>query len=194
VKQSEAQIAELQKQLNKFGGKDVRPGEPNPDNNSMYPAIRELPLLGVKWADLYRELKVDETAYEMLRADYEIARVQEAKEVPTVQVIDPGIPAQKKSFPPRTLLALMLTFLGVMCACGWVYWLQIWSNIPPEDERKTLIQDVYSKISAWRIWRMRWVAAANRAIMRLNAVANKIEQRFIGEQGLSIQKDSTPAL
>ncbi len=46
-------------------------------------------------------VKVQEAVFELLTQQYEMARIEEAKDVPVVSVIDsPGIP-EKKSFPPR---------------------------------------------------------------------------------------------
>ena len=56
-----------------------QPGE------SVFPSIRKLPLLGVTYADLYRQTKVQEAVYETLTQEYELAKVQEAKEIPTVK-------------------------------------------------------------------------------------------------------------
>jgi len=43
--------------------------------------------------------QIQETVYELLTQQYELAKVQEAKEIPTVRVLDPAIVPTKKSFP-----------------------------------------------------------------------------------------------
>src|ERR1700759_3605405 len=73
------------------------------DSHLLYPSLRKLPALGVEWANLYRRGRVQETVFELLSAQYEAARIQEAREVGTVSVVDAaGIP-EKRSFPKRTL-------------------------------------------------------------------------------------------
>jgi len=52
------------------------------------PSIRKLPLLGVTYADLYRRVMMQGTLYETLTKQYELARVQEAKEIPPIKVLD----------------------------------------------------------------------------------------------------------
>ncbi len=64
-----------------------------------YPALRQLPALAVPWANLYRRVRIEETVYEMLSAQYETARIEEAKSIPTVSVIDPAGWPEKKSSP-----------------------------------------------------------------------------------------------
>jgi hypothetical protein len=46
-----------------------------------------------------RELKVQETVYQLLTSQYEQAKLAEARDTPTVQVLDPAIPAERKSRP-----------------------------------------------------------------------------------------------
>ena len=76
VKALQARIGELREQLQKLGGSSS-PTEVR-DDNSLYPSIRKLPLLGVTYADLYRRTKIEETVYELLTQQYELAKVQEA--------------------------------------------------------------------------------------------------------------------
>ena len=122
VRSMEARIAELEAELRKVGGQgedDSSMPLSNP-NDSLYPSIRKLPLLGVTYADLYRKTKVQEAVFEMLTQEYESAKVQEAKEIPTVKVLDmPNLP-DKKSFPPRTLIVVLTASMGFSLAAAWV--------------------------------------------------------------------------
>src|SRR5208337_696813 len=70
-----ARISELQEQLQKIGG-DTASG-----SDSLYPSIRKLPLLGVTYADLYRRTKIEEAVFENLTRQYELAKVEEAKQI-----------------------------------------------------------------------------------------------------------------
>lgn len=192
VKQTEAQIAELQQQLNKFGGKDVSPAHPIQDPNSLYPAIRELPLLGIKYADLLREMKVDEGAYEMLRADYEIAKVEEAKEIPSVQVLDPGVPAEKKSFPPRGLLVLLAMFLATTAAIVILLGRERWAELDEMDERKLFLSDVYARVAASSMWNMRVVRGPWSLIRRIWSGWLKLEGRILPRASYREPSQETP--
>src|SRR4029077_7426918 len=104
---TEARVNELQKKLNEIGGTGTQT-ELNSDN-SLYPSIRKLPLLGVTYEDLYRQTKIQETVYELLTQQYELAKVQEAKEIPTVKVLDEALVPTKKSFPSRAEIVLVGT-------------------------------------------------------------------------------------
>ena len=82
-------------------------------SSELYPSLRQLPRLAVPYADLYRRVRIQETVFELLSQQYEMARIEEAKDTPVVAVIDQPLVAEKKSFPPRTLVTLLLTMLAV---------------------------------------------------------------------------------
>lgn len=147
VRSLTARVAELQDQLNKLGGKGV--SNPGASTDSLYPSIRELPLLGVPYADLYRRTKVEETIFETLTQEYEVAKVQEAKEIPTVKVLDsPNVP-DKKSFPPRLLIIFLGLLLGVAGGVSWVFGNATWRETDPSDPRKVFAQEVFGAVRAY---------------------------------------------
>ncbi len=108
VRSLQARVDELQRQLKKIEGTDASLVSgagisSTVPSDEMYPPIRKLPLLGVEWADLYRRVKIQETVYELLNQQYELARIQEAKEIPTVNIIDPAnIPREEVVSAPGT--------------------------------------------------------------------------------------------
>ncbi|MGB9195882.1 MAG: lipopolysaccharide biosynthesis protein, partial [Terriglobales bacterium] len=92
VRSLQARIDEYRRQLQKMGGKvptaanstATSPGAVTTPDQSDYPTIRELPILGVTWSDLYRRTRVEEVVFETLTKQYEMAKVEEAREVPSV--------------------------------------------------------------------------------------------------------------
>jgi len=159
VRGLEARIAELQNQLNRVGGKGEGLGAPTPqqsassaqENDSVYPSIRKLPLLGVPWADLYRRVKVQETVFETLTQQYELARVEEAKEIPTVKVLDPPDVPEKKSGPPRSLIIATGLVCSLLFAVGWVVGTAKWQQIDPNDPGKALAAEVIETFKSSKV-------------------------------------------
>jgi capsule polysaccharide export protein KpsE/RkpR len=159
VRATQARIGALRNQLAKISGSSAplpvgestqasdtrRTGS---DSGELYPPLRQLPRLAVPYADLYRQVQVQETVFELLTQQYELARIQEAKDVPVVSVIDsPGIP-EKKSFPPRLLLTALLTLISTSIAAALLLAWQRWLQINPEDPRRVLAQRIYSALHA----------------------------------------------
>jgi hypothetical protein len=71
-----------------------------------------------------------------------MARIEEAKDVPMVSVIDsPQIP-EKKSFPPRLWLTLGLTFFVFVTAAALILMRDHWSKVDPGDPGKMFAAEV----------------------------------------------------
>src|SRR5581483_6104099 len=88
VKSAQAHVDELERELARINSGQQPQGAK--DTSNPYPSVKSLPLLGVKWTDLYRNTKIHETVVELLTQQYEMARIQEAKEATTVKVLDPA--------------------------------------------------------------------------------------------------------
>jgi uncharacterized protein involved in exopolysaccharide biosynthesis len=135
VRQMAAQVNELERQVNKVGGKDVTPANGSVlSSNELYPSVRQLPLLGVRYLDLYRHTKIDEAVYELLTKQYEIATLEEARDVPSAQVLDPPMVPQKKTSPHRLWIVLggmcFSLMVGVVSIIGEAYWKRTDPRLP----------------------------------------------------------------
>lgn len=142
VREAEARIGVLQHELDKLAGSSApsaaTAAQSPPSAGELYPPLRQLPRLAVRYTDLYRRVKVQETVFELLTQQYEMARIEEAKDIPVVRVIDsPGIP-EKKSFPPRVILSLVLTLLALVAASLFLLLKEHWGKIDSADPRKRL--------------------------------------------------------
>jgi len=166
VRSLNARVGELRKDLEKLGGANT-PAESDPSGGTTsgsqadrlldmpYPSLRSLPLLGVKYADYYRRAKIQETVYELLTQQYELAKIQEAKETPSVKVLDRPKVAEKKSSPPRLLLTLLGGFLVFCAAIAWVVGSATWHASDPCDPRRILVGDVAATVKAKFPWASR---------------------------------------
>jgi uncharacterized protein involved in exopolysaccharide biosynthesis len=145
VRSLQARVNELRQQLDKLGG-DLSGDAQSED--ALYPSIRKLPILGVTYADLYRQTKIEETVYELLTQQYELAKVQEAKEIPAVKVLDAAVVPTKKSFPPRLLIVFLGAALGTAMAVAWVYGETSWQKVDAADPRKVFAGEVFTTVMA----------------------------------------------
>ncbi len=157
VRELSARVAELRKDLDRLSGQG-NDAVPEPLNASSvkahanadlpYPSIRKLPLLGARYADYYRKMKTQETVYEVLTAQYELAKVQEAKEIPSVRVLDPAAVPERKSYPPRLAMISMGTLAAFALSVAWILGVAHWQKIDSSDERKAFVHEVASATSA----------------------------------------------
>jgi uncharacterized protein involved in exopolysaccharide biosynthesis len=144
VRAARARIGVLQSQLTKMSGSAAAEGsdESNEASGQLYPSLRQLPRLAVPYADLYRRVRIQETVFELLSQQYEMARLEEAKDTPVVAVIDQPLVAEKKSFPPRLLMILLLTGLAVGATAFYIVLRSMWEHVSTGDPRKLLAQEV----------------------------------------------------
>ena len=167
VRSLNARVGELRKQLEKLGGtraKDVQGPAPSTGQSAdsqgaqagglPFPTIRNLPLLGAKYFDYYRRAKIQETVFELLTEQYELAKVQEAKETPSVKVLDPARTPERKSFPPRLVIMILGTFLVCAMSVIWVVGSAHW-EADPQDPRKVFAQEIAGALKARMPWASR---------------------------------------
>jgi capsule polysaccharide export protein KpsE/RkpR len=158
VRALRARVDELRSELQKMGGNNANldataPSSSQSQSDQLYPSIRKLPLLGVRWLDLFRETKIQETVYELLTERYEVAKIEEAKEIPTVKVLDAPNWPETKSSPHRTLIVLVGMLLSFSAGVVWVFGTAAWHHMDPEDPRKQLAQEIASR---WNTVWFRW--------------------------------------
>jgi uncharacterized protein involved in exopolysaccharide biosynthesis len=155
VKSLHARIAELERKLNEMGGsKGISVGSPGQHNNAvgddaagtkddfLYPSLRQLPILGERYSDLYLRAKIAERVYELLTGQYEMARVEEAKEIPSVRALDLAVPPERRSWPPRTVIIVSGALLFGVGGGIWILGQREWDNLDPADPRKVFAFEV----------------------------------------------------
>lgn len=158
VRSLQARIAELKKQLNALSGASgLDSSADNLDPDMPFPSLRQLPLLGEKYADLLLRAKIEETVYQVLTQQYEIAKVQEAKEIPVVRVVDKGEVPPRKWGPHRAILTLLGAFVGVLFACVGVISEDAWDRWEANAPRKVFLSKTFQQLRATRS--ARWISS-----------------------------------
>ena len=159
VRAAEARVAELEHQLRRMSGRGENTEKTDLGPGQLYPSLRRLPLLGVTYNDLYRRVKVQEAVYEILTKQYELAKVQEAREIPVVKVLDKPVVAERTSFPPRLLLIALGSFLTPLLIALRLSAENRWRKLAPNDPRKMLGSQIRETLrrGMWRpqFWRKR---------------------------------------
>jgi capsule polysaccharide export protein KpsE/RkpR len=138
VRTVRARINELQTQLRKLSGEGESADGSDLKTGEMLPSVRKLPLLGVTYYDLYRQMTMQEGIYEALTKQYELAKVQEAKEVPPIKVLDEPVPAERKSSPHRLTIALLGTWIAAMVGIAWIIGGKWWQGTHDSHPVKAL--------------------------------------------------------
>jgi capsule polysaccharide export protein KpsE/RkpR len=152
VRSAEARVGTLQRELTRQSeGAAVPPaGSSAADAAQPYPALRQLPGLAVPWENLYRRVRIAETVYEMLSADHESARIEEARSIPTLRVIDPPGLAERKSSPHRLVIIATSTALALMATSLLLLFRRSWLALAEDDSRRALASNVAGSLAKYR--------------------------------------------
>lgn len=116
------QIDELKKKLKELEeGKKI---SNNPSHSDIFIPTSKIPDLALQYARLLRDAKIQQTLYELLTQQYEMARIQEAKDTPTVQVLDEAKVPEKRSKPQRKLIVILSTFTAIFISIFFAFFLE----------------------------------------------------------------------
>lgn len=123
----QAEILKTQTEELKERLRELEEGKRIPDNPSpkdIFIPASKIPDLALQYARLLRDGKVQGTLYEFLTQQYEMARIQEAKDSPTVQVLDVAKVPEKRIKPKRRQIVLLSTFTAAFLAIFLVFFLE----------------------------------------------------------------------
>ena len=82
----------------------------------------EVPAVGLEYIRKLRDVRYFEALYEILAKQFELAKLDEAKDIPLVQVLDHAVAPDERSKPNRALWITMAVFTALLCALLSVFW------------------------------------------------------------------------
>ncbi len=121
-------IAALEAQLAELGG-----SAPDDVADDALIPKGKIPAAGAEYLRRLRDLKYQEALVEILSRQYEIARLDEARQGATIQIVDLAVPPDKRSSPKRLATLLGCIVLALCCAGFWVIHLR---NAPQWNLRR----------------------------------------------------------
>jgi len=109
------ELAALQAQLERVAGSNQDVGS---DINLSKGRVTQS---GMEYLRRFRDLKYQETVFELLAKEFEVAKLDEAREGAIIQVVDAAVPPDKKSSPHRLFIVMGATVLAFFVASFWVW-------------------------------------------------------------------------
>jgi tyrosine-protein kinase Etk/Wzc len=104
--QAQQELSGLRAQLAKLGGSEDSSG-----SEFLIPKGL-VPKAGMEYVRRLRDVKYYETIFDILARQFELAKLDEAKEGALIQVVDAAVPPDKRSFPKRSIIVICATALG----------------------------------------------------------------------------------
>jgi uncharacterized protein involved in exopolysaccharide biosynthesis len=107
------QLGALEAQLSKLAGSDQ-----GSQSEFIVPKGR-VPEAGMEYLRKYRDLKYRETVYELIAKQFEMAKLDEARQGAIIQVADPAVPPDRKSSPKRMIIVTLAMLVAFAISIIW---------------------------------------------------------------------------
>ena len=109
------ELAALQSQAKQLTGNHTG------DVNDLLVSRGNLPAAGLEYIRKYRDVKYYESIFELLAKQYELAKLDEAKEGSVLQIVDSAVVPDKRSFPKRTIIVAVSALIGFWGSILWIF-------------------------------------------------------------------------
>jgi tyrosine-protein kinase Etk/Wzc len=139
-----AGINKLKSQLNSMSGSG---------GGGVIPSVGNAPSIGIEYVRRLRELKTQEALFEQLTKQFELAKINEARDSSSLQVLDEAVPPLHKSKPKRALIVILSTVTAFFCSVFLVFIKEYLAKMPPEDS--AIMDDIKGTLRGmlWVRWR-----------------------------------------
>jgi uncharacterized protein involved in exopolysaccharide biosynthesis len=131
----EEEVRGLREQMGRLEAK----GGHNPD--ALMPTNR-MPQVGTDYLRRMRELKFNEALYEILLKQFEVAKLDEARDATVIQVIEQAVQPEKKFKPKRTQMVLIAFVVGLFISIFGAFFLEFIERSGQDPERRKRLEQL----------------------------------------------------
>jgi len=117
VEKLEHEIMELKSQ---FSDLDDQSNDSSKKDTDLFPQYSEVPNLAIELTRLKREVEIQSKLYAFLTQKYEESKIQEARNTPTIQVLDDASQPIKRYKPKRTLMVIGYSLIAFVSSSIYV--------------------------------------------------------------------------
>ncbi len=104
--------------------------------------------VSLDFAVLYREVAIQSRVFDLLTQELEKAKMEEAKDTPSLQILDQAVAPEKKSRPKRTYLVAFAGVLSLLSSIFWVFIKEFLTNFKLQNPQEfNKLQTVYRGVS-----------------------------------------------
>ncbi len=114
VQLTESQLSSLEQEVSSLEQRGHPAG-------SLDLGLQDVAGAGMEFLRAEHELQYRQILFDLLLKQFDVARLDEAKDAAVVQVVEPAIAPDRRSAPKRGLTIMMFTLLGIVAACGYVF-------------------------------------------------------------------------
>ncbi len=138
---------------------ELRNGYPSDNKKLIFPLLDQVPELSMKYFQLYRDVEVQNKIFEMFSIQYEQAKMQLNKNVPSFLILNPPQVPTYKDSPKRSLIVLSAFILSILISVLYIFVLFYYNTQKDEnttefkkiDELLNILKSDLSKIKFWKL-------------------------------------------
>ncbi len=102
----------------------------------------QVPTAGLEYVRKVRDVKYYETIFELLARQFEMAKLDEAKQGAIVQVIDPAVPPDRRTSPKRALMVIVASFCAFFASIAFVLVRAFLVNVQKDPQNKSKVEEL----------------------------------------------------
>jgi hypothetical protein len=144
--QAQQELDSMRAQLARLGGS----AEDTTGGGFIVPKGK-VPEAGLEYLRKLRDVKYYETIFEILARQFEVAKLDEAKEGSIVQVVDSAVPPDRKSSPHRGLIVIISTLLGLVFGVTIALFQAAWAGLKRHREANIKVNRIRQLLTNRRI-------------------------------------------
>jgi uncharacterized protein involved in exopolysaccharide biosynthesis len=127
IEKLKLQISELEYQLATLDKNAVNSLQ---NDNNIFPKFSEIPDLSIKLIRLQREVEIQSALYLFLSEKYEASKIQEARDTPTIQILDDANLPIKRYQPKRALMVIGYSLIAFVLSFIYIIFVKFNKNSP----------------------------------------------------------------
>jgi uncharacterized protein involved in exopolysaccharide biosynthesis len=104
------------------------------------------PGVALEYTRRFRDLKYYETLFEVLAKQFEIARIDEAKDATLIQVLDVAVQPERKSRPKRVLIVLVTVLVATLLSVFAAFYVDAWDRASRSQNWMTRVQEIRTQL------------------------------------------------
>jgi len=126
ILRAEEELKGMRDQLSKLESKSE-------GTNVMVPT-GNMPSTGTQYVRLMRDLKFNETLYELLFGQFQAAKIDEARDAAVIQVIEKAVPPEKRAWPKRRLMVILAIISGFFVSIALAFFMEYMERVSGNPE------------------------------------------------------------
>ena len=109
-------------------------------------SIDDIPDISLQYSQILLNLEIQQKIYEYLYPQYESAKIDELKDLPTIEIIDKAVPAGKRSKPKRAIICIISFICALLFSSLFALILDAIKGLRNDDDRYEKVQDIYKAL------------------------------------------------